>query len=129
MKTTSRSESSNAFFQIFSHHSNTLVQFMLCFEAAMEKQRHTQRVLDDQTTKTTPEFKTPLPIEVHANSVYTRAIFLKVQEEILKGAWSCSQIYCPSDDGTETSIIKHNKNGKLLAEFKVYMSSIIHIII
>nr|GFA63251.1 hypothetical protein [Tanacetum cinerariifolium] len=39
MKTTSRSESSNAFFQIFSHKGNTFVQFMLCFESVMKKQR------------------------------------------------------------------------------------------
>ncbi|GJW76408.1 FAR1-related sequence 5-like protein [Tanacetum coccineum] len=47
MKTTSRSESSNAFFRIHSHQGNMLVQFMLCFEAAMEKQRYTQRIADN----------------------------------------------------------------------------------
>nr|GEY19970.1 protein FAR1-related sequence 5-like [Tanacetum cinerariifolium] len=39
MKMTSRSESSNAFFQVYSHHGNSLVHFILCFESAMEKQR------------------------------------------------------------------------------------------
>nr|XP_043633639.1 protein FAR1-RELATED SEQUENCE 5-like [Erigeron canadensis] len=63
MKTTSRSESSNAFFQIFTHYKHTLVQFSLCFETAMEKQRHAQRVLDEHTTTTFPTLVTPNPIE------------------------------------------------------------------
>nr|GEW13600.1 hypothetical protein [Tanacetum cinerariifolium] len=51
MKTTYRSESSNAFFWIHSHQGNILVQIMLCFEAAMEKQRYTQRVANNQRYK------------------------------------------------------------------------------
>ncbi|GJX69528.1 FAR1-related sequence 5-like protein [Tanacetum coccineum] len=63
MKTTSRSESSNAFFRIHSHQGNMLVQFMLCFEAAMEKQRYTQRIADNRTFESTPVMFTALPIE------------------------------------------------------------------
>nr|GEU88565.1 protein FAR1-related sequence 5-like [Tanacetum cinerariifolium] len=75
MKTTSRSESSNAFFQIYSHAGNTLVQFMLCFESAMEKQRYTQRVLDNASSGSNPSMFTELPFEKHASDVYTPAIF------------------------------------------------------
>nr|XP_043630250.1 protein FAR1-RELATED SEQUENCE 5-like [Erigeron canadensis] len=78
MKTTSRSESSNAFFKVFSHKSNTLVQFMLCFETAMEKQRHAQGALDDHTSRTTARMISPLAIERFAANVYTRSIFFKV---------------------------------------------------
>ncbi|GJR62445.1 FAR1-related sequence 5-like protein [Tanacetum coccineum] len=39
MRTTSRSESENAFFKSFTNHRSTLVNFMMCFESAMERQR------------------------------------------------------------------------------------------
>lgn len=83
MKTTSRSESSNAFFRIYSHSGNMLVQFMLCFEAAMEKQRYTQRVMDNRTFESTPVMFTDLPIEKHACQVYSRSIFREVILSIL----------------------------------------------
>nr|GEW76217.1 putative reverse transcriptase domain-containing protein [Tanacetum cinerariifolium] len=75
MKTTSQSESSNAFFQIYSHAGNTLVQFTLCFESAMEKQRYTQRILDNASNGSNPSMFTELPFEKHASDVYTPAIF------------------------------------------------------
>nr|GFB58081.1 hypothetical protein [Tanacetum cinerariifolium] len=87
MKTTSRYESSNAFFQIFSHKGNTLVQFMLYFESAMKKQRYTQRVLDNNTKGANPSILTKLPIEKHACDVYTHSIFIEVQYEIYKSLY------------------------------------------
>ncbi|GJV95863.1 FAR1-related sequence 5-like protein [Tanacetum coccineum] len=39
MRTTSRSESENAFFKSFTNHGSTLVNFMMCFESTMEGQR------------------------------------------------------------------------------------------
>ncbi|GKC03713.1 FAR1-related sequence 5-like protein [Tanacetum coccineum] len=39
MRTTSISESENAFFKSFTNHGSTLVNFMMCFESAMERQR------------------------------------------------------------------------------------------
>nr|GEY06335.1 hypothetical protein [Tanacetum cinerariifolium] len=69
MKTTSHFKSSNAFIRIHSHHGNMLVQFMLCFEAAIEKQRYTQRIADNHTFESTPVMFTALPIERHACQV------------------------------------------------------------
>lgn len=92
MKTTSRSESSNAFFKCYSNPGNSLVHFMLCFESAMEKQRYTQRVLDNTSEEKTPVMKTHLPIESHARDVYTHSVFKEVQHEIYKSLYGCSQI-------------------------------------
>ncbi|KAJ9553555.1 hypothetical protein OSB04_017600 [Centaurea solstitialis] len=50
MKTTSHSESINSFFNSFSHYGNTLVFFMKSFDAALDKQRFTQRNLDHVTS-------------------------------------------------------------------------------
>nr|GEY11146.1 hypothetical protein [Tanacetum cinerariifolium] len=78
MKTTSRSESSNSFFLVYSHECNTLVQFMLCFKSTMEKQRYTQRVLDNASNGSAPSIFTEMPIEKHACVVYTPSIFREI---------------------------------------------------
>ncbi|GJR42656.1 FAR1-related sequence 5-like protein [Tanacetum coccineum] len=106
MKTTSRSESSNAIFLIYSHEGNTLVQFMLCFESAMEKQRYTQRVLDNASNGSTPTMLTELPFKKHACDVYTPSIFREVQHEIHKSLYSCTQIRYDSEGSVETCIIQ-----------------------
>nr|GEV84305.1 hypothetical protein [Tanacetum cinerariifolium] len=58
---------------------NTLVQFMLCFESAMEKQRYTQRVLDNAPNGSTPTILTELPFEKHACDVYTPSVFKEAE--------------------------------------------------
>ncbi|GKB42879.1 FAR1-related sequence 5-like protein [Tanacetum coccineum] len=45
MRTTSRSESENVFFKSFTNHGSTLVNFMMFFKSAMERQRYRQEVL------------------------------------------------------------------------------------
>ncbi|GJZ03331.1 FAR1 DNA binding domain-containing protein [Tanacetum coccineum] len=42
-------------------------EFMLCFESATEKQRYTQRVLDNASNGSTSSIFTALPFEKHAN--------------------------------------------------------------
>lgn len=106
MKTTSRSESSNAFFQVYSHPGNSLVHFMMCFESAMEKQRYTQRVLDNSTTEKAHVLLTNLAIERNSSEVYTYSIFLEVQLEISKGLYSCAQISSRSEGSIEYCVIQ-----------------------
>ncbi|XP_076948410.1 protein FAR1-RELATED SEQUENCE 5-like [Bidens hawaiensis] len=84
MKTTSRCESSNASFKVNSSPSNTLVQFMLCFELSMGTQREKERVLQNKTITKTPRYRLNTPIEQHAGYVYTRDIFFEVQKEMIK---------------------------------------------
>lgn len=107
MRTTSRSESSNAFFQVYSHSGNSLVHFMMCFESAMEKQRYTQRVLDNSTTEKKPMMLTNLEIERHSSELYTNSIFLEVQYEIAKGLYSCAQISSRSEGSVEYRVIQY----------------------
>ncbi|GJR03836.1 FAR1-related sequence 5-like protein [Tanacetum coccineum] len=63
MRTTSRSKSENAFFKIFTNHGSTLVNFMMCFESAMERQCYRQEVLDFKTLDSAPKLHTKLTIE------------------------------------------------------------------
>ncbi|KAK9057034.1 hypothetical protein SSX86_024400 [Deinandra increscens subsp. villosa] len=90
MKTTSRCESSNAMFKVNSSKSNTLLQFLMCFDTAIDGQRHKQRELEFDTMTTTPLLKTHSPIERHASEVYTASLFREVQKEIERGWYSCT---------------------------------------
>ena len=122
MKTTSRSESSNAFFRLFTNKNHTLVQFSLCYETAMEKQRHAQRILNEHTANTKPKMKTELPIEAHAAEVYTRTMFFKIQREILKGCWACSADTFSSDEACKVYMVKHSNKPELdHLQFKVHL--------
>ncbi|GKB56368.1 protein FAR1-related sequence 5 [Tanacetum coccineum] len=84
MRTTSRLENENSFFSHFTNSGSTLMNFMNCFEMAMEKQRHVQERMDHMTIDTVPKLKTFLKIECHASNVYTRSLFELVQKEICK---------------------------------------------
>ncbi|GJU97913.1 hypothetical protein Tco_1327184 [Tanacetum coccineum] len=90
---------------------------MLCFESAMEKQRYTQRVLDNTTVEKTPVMLTQLPIERHACEVYTHSIFRDVQDEIYKGLYACSQIdFCTDGDVDHCRIRQRDKRSNIVVE-------------
>nr|KAJ0220288.1 hypothetical protein LSAT_V11C200056190 [Lactuca sativa] len=119
MKTTSRSESSNSFFNVFSSPTNLLVNFMFNFDTALSKQRHEQKRLDIASRDTSPQLLfalDPLKIEKHASLVYTREAFLKVQKQI-KRHFISNSIFV---NGYQECIIvyKEIKSGKR-PEFKV----------
>ncbi|GJY03950.1 FAR1-related sequence 5-like protein [Tanacetum coccineum] len=101
MRTTSRSESENAFFKSFTNHGSTLVNFMMCFESAMERQRYRQEVLDFRTFDSSPKLHTKLKIEIYASKVYTRKIFLLIQKEIIEAVWACQIQEFKTEEGCE----------------------------
>ncbi|XP_022030465.1 protein FAR1-RELATED SEQUENCE 5-like [Helianthus annuus] len=119
MKTTSRCESSNALFKVNSSASNTLVQFMLCFEIAIDGQRYRQRVSEHKTESTSAALSTPLPIEAHAALVYTRSIFKEVQKEISKALLSCMNGRPDVVDGYEHYTVSHFEKGTVIGDYTV----------
>ncbi|GKE66525.1 hypothetical protein Tco_1520686, partial [Tanacetum coccineum] len=82
---------------------------MLCYESAMERQRHTQEKLNHQSFDLFPALLTPLPIEQPAAKVYTRSLFIRVQKEIVAGSWLCSITCMSSDEGCAVCIIDEEK--------------------
>ncbi|GKA67987.1 protein FAR1-related sequence 5 [Tanacetum coccineum] len=108
MRTTSRSESENSFFSHFTNSGSTLMNFMNCFETAMEKQRHVQEMMDHKTIDTVPKLKTLLKIERHASNVYTRSLFELVQKEIFVGLFYCQIDSKCLVEGSEVCIIKES---------------------
>ena len=75
MKTTSRSESINAFFNVFADYQNDLTGFITAFDIAIDEQRATHGSLEVTTTCSTPRLVSPCEIKAQAAKVYTRTIF------------------------------------------------------
>ncbi|XP_076930588.1 protein FAR1-RELATED SEQUENCE 1-like [Bidens hawaiensis] len=120
MKTTSRCESQNSQFKVYSSEGNTLVEFMLCFEQALNAQRFTQRQLQYDTITTLPPMSTHLPFELHASHVYTKAIFKDIQEEIYECLYCCYRERIESfNEGNIHFVKHHDQNKNLVGEFKV----------
>ncbi|KAI3762763.1 hypothetical protein L1987_53204 [Smallanthus sonchifolius] len=120
MKTTSRCESSNAQFKVNSSATNTLVQFLLCFDSAIDQQRYNQRVIEHKTNTTIRDFRTGLAIEKHASDVYTQTIFSEVQKEIVKGMMFCFIISVEVMEGMKIFTVAHtDKRSDIVNEFKV----------
>lgn len=82
LRTTSRSESSNFFFNHFVQRGDTLSEFYLCYDSAIDKQRNNSALLN-HSDDIIPRNLSTKRIEKDAADLYTRAIFYKVQEEIL----------------------------------------------
>nr|KAJ0186836.1 hypothetical protein LSAT_V11C900499280 [Lactuca sativa] len=84
MKTTSRFESVNSFFNKYSHHGNFLLYFMVNYDTTIGKQCNTQRP-----------------------KVYTNTIFAEIRKEIYKGAWNCSIDSVENINGWQVVMITH----------------------
>ncbi|GJT69287.1 FAR1-related sequence 5-like protein [Tanacetum coccineum] len=108
MRITSRSKSENSFFSHFTNSGSTLINFMNCFETAMEKQRHVQERMNHKTIDTVPKLKTLLKIERHASNVYTRSLFELVQKQIFVGLFYCQIDSKCLVEGSEVCIIKES---------------------
>ncbi|KAJ9547351.1 hypothetical protein OSB04_019894 [Centaurea solstitialis] len=98
MKTTSRSESINAFFNLQrSMHCNDEVK----------------------TKHTVPRMVLPRRIEAHAAKVYTRRIFFEFQKEIAKAVWYCGLEDIEKVDGKKIYVITHkNKESSVKTQYK-----------
>nr|XP_043630548.1 protein FAR1-RELATED SEQUENCE 5-like [Erigeron canadensis] len=109
MRTTSRSESENSFFNNFTNPYATLVHFMMSYESAMERQGYRLEILDHQSHNKQPRIMTALNFERQASKLYTQTIFLLVQEEIKQCLYNCSQISVSNEGSNEVIIIKENR--------------------
>ncbi|XP_052622546.1 protein FAR1-RELATED SEQUENCE 5-like [Lactuca sativa] len=86
-ETTSRSESMNSFFNIYSESGNLLLNFMMNYDTAIQKQRNTQRELDRASKKSSYKMQTPREIELQASKVE-----IKAEEKEIN--YSCEHFKC-----------------------------------
>lgn len=83
LRTTSRSESENAFFRHFTNRSLALIEFWVRFEKALEEQRQKELQEDNSSIHTLPVLETCWGIEIHGRDVYTHNIFVAFQREVV----------------------------------------------
>ncbi|KAK9075385.1 hypothetical protein SSX86_003708 [Deinandra increscens subsp. villosa] len=120
MKTTSRCESSNALFKVNSSASNTLLQFLMCFDTAIDGQRYNQRKMEFETNMTTPVLHTHTPIERQASMIYTSTIFKEVQKELDRSAYHCAIIETRTFGNKKVYTVSHsNRHFIFVNQFEV----------
>ncbi|XP_074305918.1 protein FAR1-RELATED SEQUENCE 5-like [Silene latifolia] len=89
MRVTSRSESENIFFNRFLTPHLTLVEFWVCYESALEAQRHKQSKLNSDNKHSEIPRKTKSNLEVHASEMYSHNIFKDFQTELVVALSDC----------------------------------------
>lgn len=123
MKTTSRSESMNNFFNSYSQADNFLVNFIRNYDNAISKIRFAQREFDHTTKIARYVMKTPREIENHASKVYTNKMFLEVQKEMFKGTWYCDTTDFNEGEGWEIyTVVQKNQKHESKSIHKVLFS-------
>ncbi|KAD7117304.1 hypothetical protein E3N88_04572 [Mikania micrantha] len=126
MKTTSRCESSNSMFNVTSGSTNTLVQFLMCFDTTIDNQRYNQRVVDFKSKSTTCVFKTGLELEVHAAKIYTQTIFKDVQKDIYKCMINCVITNFDVDNFKVYTVSHMDNRSDFVNHFKVSVHMLEH---
>ncbi|XP_074291423.1 protein FAR1-RELATED SEQUENCE 5-like [Silene latifolia] len=89
MRVTSRSESENSFFDRFLTPHLTLVEFWVCYESALEAQRHKQSKLNSDNKHSEIPRKTKSNLEVHASEMYSHNIIKDFQIELVAALSDC----------------------------------------
>jgi hypothetical protein len=84
MNTTQRSESINAFFDSFVNSATTLQDFVVKFDKAMDSRFEKERREDFESRHRLRLVDIKSKIEEHAASIYTRTVFGKFRDELLK---------------------------------------------
>jgi hypothetical protein len=105
LRTTSRSESSNSFFNRFIHRKLCFVKFWLRFYTALECQRHDELKADNISLHSTPILCTPWTEEKQASLSYTQKVFNIYQKEVNAARDHCSILQTTQEDYVKYVII------------------------
>ncbi|KAF8390318.1 hypothetical protein HHK36_024843 [Tetracentron sinense] len=121
MSTTQRSESMNSFFDGYVHAKTSLKDFVGQYDSALRDKYKEEAEADFESCYTDPFLKTRCYFEVQISELYTRAMFMKFQDEVC-GMVCCSKSVVKVDGPSITYAVKERvigKNGKML-DPKVY---------
>jgi hypothetical protein len=105
LRTTSRSESSNSFFNHFIHRKLRFVEFWLRFDTALECQRYEELKADNISIHSTPLLITSCPMEKQGSILYTHSIFKKFQKEVIAARDHCFVIGIEQQEGVKIVVI------------------------
>nr|XP_045087502.1 protein FAR1-RELATED SEQUENCE 5-like [Aegilops tauschii subsp. strangulata]XP_045087503.1 protein FAR1-RELATED SEQUENCE 5-like [Aegilops tauschii subsp. strangulata] len=89
LRTTSRSESANSFFNRFIHRRLAFLEFWLRFDTALECQREEELMADNRSMHTTPQLFTPWTMEKQGSEVFTYEVFEKFQLQVIAARDHC----------------------------------------
>ncbi|GKC50019.1 FAR1 DNA binding domain, zinc finger, SWIM-type, MULE transposase domain containing protein, partial [Tanacetum coccineum] len=122
MRTTSRSESKNRYFNRFTNPDLTLVEFIGHFESAMDIQHYTQKKNDHESRYNRPQFRTDLQLEKEATELFTFNIFYEIQDEIVASIAKCLLVNVEQMGRFEKYYIRDTevKKWKYSTQFQVY---------
>ncbi|XP_056685544.1 protein FAR1-RELATED SEQUENCE 5-like [Spinacia oleracea] len=95
--------------------SRSEMEFWMRFESAVESQRHSQSMSDNDNFSLIPELKTNRDLERHASQVYTFTNFYKFQEQLWLACMDCEvEDKKETEEGLVITISNHaRKNGKM----------------
>ncbi|XP_073120442.1 protein FAR1-RELATED SEQUENCE 5-like [Henckelia pumila] len=82
MSSSQRSKSSHAFFKKYISNKNSLLDFIIRFNKAVQHQRHNELVADHIDMNERPKTKSNWPMEAQMVNVYTKTKWLVFQNEI-----------------------------------------------
>ncbi|KAK7283971.1 hypothetical protein RIF29_13721 [Crotalaria pallida] len=105
----------SSFFDGYVNQQTTLPLFFKQYEQALEHSLEKEIEADYDTFCTTPELKTPSPMEQQAANLYTKKIFVKFQEELVETfVYTANNV---EDDG----IVSKYRVAKYEQDYKAYM--------
>jgi len=103
------SKSMNAFFDHFVFQRNSLVEFYVRFERALEHQRHKELAAHHDTIYTKPQLNLANSLEKHTSGVYTNLNFYLFQEELFRSCIYCGANKIKEDEGISVYIVQDSK--------------------
>lgn len=99
MSITQSSEKVNSFFSGYINASTSIQVLIKQCEKAIASRREKEVKADYDTINTTAVLRTPSPMEKQAASIYTRKIFMKIQEELVETL--ANQVTIINDTGVD----------------------------
>jgi hypothetical protein len=121
LRTTSRSESSNSFFNRFIHRKLSFVEFWLRFETALECQRHEELQADMISIHRTPLLSTPWPMEKQISILYTHQVFRLFQNEVVAARDHCFVVQIVQQEGAKIVIINEGSMRERMVQWSESM--------
>ncbi|XP_077238252.1 protein FAR1-RELATED SEQUENCE 5-like [Tasmannia lanceolata] len=113
--TTQQNGSINSFFDGYVNANTTLQELVTQYERALDRLHAKELEEDVLTMHTKPNLKTKFPIEKQAGDIFTRAMFMRFQEEIFESlGYVANKV--KEDGGIHTySVVKYEEHQKAQA--------------
>jgi zinc finger SWIM domain-containing protein 3 len=112
LRTTSRSESANSFFNHFIGYKHALVEFWIRIDTALEEQGQNELKADHECLNSTPPLIISWGIEKHASLYFTHEVFKAFQKEVRVARDHCLIESISQEGDVKTTIISGDCSSK-----------------